>query len=55
VTPTGDAASLTVGGIFAANQAVGPAVVSLETFVATGGAELDQLTHELESQLEGAG
>jgi putative ABC transport system permease protein len=42
VTPTGDAASLTVGGIFAANQAVGPAVVSLETFVATGGAELDR-------------
>ena len=42
VTPTGDAASLTVGGVFAANQAVGPAVVSLETFVATGGAELDR-------------
>ncbi|MGY1915183.1 ABC transporter permease [Blastococcus sp. SYSU DS0973] len=42
MTPTGQAARLTVGGIFAVNQAVGPAVVSLETFVATGGAELDR-------------
>jgi putative ABC transport system permease protein len=42
VTATGQTAQLTVGGIFAANQAVGPAVVSLETFTATGGAELDR-------------
>ncbi len=42
LTPTGQTAQLTVGGIFTANQAVGPAVVSLETFVATGGAGLDR-------------
>ncbi|MGY1739646.1 MULTISPECIES: ABC transporter permease [unclassified Blastococcus] len=42
LSPTGQTAQLTVGGIFSANQAVGPAVVSLETFVATGGAELDR-------------
>ena len=42
VTPTGQTAQLTVEGIYAANQAVGTTVVSLETFVATGGAELDR-------------
>jgi putative ABC transport system permease protein len=42
LTPTGRTARLTVGGIFVANQAVGPAVVSLETFTVTGGAELDR-------------
>ena len=41
-TPAGSTAQLSIGGIFTANQAVGPAVVSLETFVATGGAELDR-------------
>jgi putative ABC transport system permease protein len=42
VTATGQTARLTIGGIFTANQAVGPAVVSLDTFGATGGAELDR-------------
>ncbi|WP_104523626.1 ABC transporter permease [Blastococcus atacamensis] len=42
VTPTGQAAELTVGGIFASNQAVAPALVSLETFTATGGSDLDR-------------
>ncbi|MCZ2860848.1 ABC transporter permease [Blastococcus sp. VKM Ac-2987] len=42
VTATGDTAQLTVGGIFTANQVIAPAVVSLETFTVTGGAELDR-------------
>ncbi len=42
VTATGQTARLSIGGIFTANQAVGPAVVSLDTFGATGGAELDR-------------
>jgi putative ABC transport system permease protein len=42
LTPTGQTARLTVGGVFTPNQAVAPAVVSLDTFTATGGAELDR-------------
>ncbi len=45
VTATGQSARLTVGGVFAANQALAPAVVSLETFTATGGAELDRYVY----------
>jgi putative ABC transport system permease protein len=44
-TATGQTARLTVGGIFAANQALAPAVVSLETFAATGGAPLDRFVY----------
>jgi putative ABC transport system permease protein len=42
VSATGQGVQVTVGGIYTANQAVGPAVVSLDTFTATGGAELDR-------------
>jgi putative ABC transport system permease protein len=42
VSATGQTAELTVGGVFAANQAVGPAVVSLETWTASGGDSLDR-------------
>jgi putative ABC transport system permease protein len=45
VSATGQAAELTVGGVFAANQAVGPAVVSLETWTASGGVELDRYVY----------
>jgi putative ABC transport system permease protein len=45
VSASGQSAELTVGGVFAANQAVAPAVVSLETWTATGGATLDRYVY----------
>ena len=45
VLPTGDQVDLTVGGVFATNQAVGPYVMSLETHAATGGIPLDRYVY----------
>ena len=45
VLPTGDRVELTVGGVYATNQAVGPYVVSLETHAATGGIPLDRYVY----------
>jgi putative ABC transport system permease protein len=45
VLPTGDRVDLTVGGVFATNQAVGPYVMSLETHTATGGIPLDRYVY----------
>lgn len=45
VLPTGDRVDLTVGGVFATNQAVGPYVMSLETHAATGGIPLDRYVY----------
>ena len=43
--PTGDQVDLTVGGVYATNQAVGPYVMSLETHAATGGTALDRYVY----------
>lgn len=45
VLPTGDTVDLTVGGVFASNQAVGPMVVSLATYEANGGTVLDRYVY----------
>jgi putative ABC transport system permease protein len=45
VLPTGDRVELTVGGVYATNQAVGPYVMSLETHAATGGTPLDRYVY----------
>ena len=45
VSAGGQRAELTVGGVYAANQAVGPAVVSLETDAALGGQALDRYVY----------
>jgi len=42
VAAAGQSTEVTIAGIFAANQAVGSAVVSLQTFTATGGTTLDR-------------
>jgi putative ABC transport system permease protein len=41
----GDRVDLTVGGVYASNQAVGPYVISLETHAATGGTPLDRYVY----------
>jgi len=45
VLPTGDRVALTLGGVYATNQAVGPYVMSLETHAATGGTPLDRYVY----------
>jgi putative ABC transport system permease protein len=45
VLPTGDTVDLTVGGVYEANGAVGPYVLSLETHAATGGTALDRYVY----------
>jgi putative ABC transport system permease protein len=45
VSATGQSAELTLGGVFAANQAVGAAVVSLDTWAASGGVALDRYVY----------